>query len=308
MSFSSDVKKELCGVSFGKCALAELGGIIYTSGIIGLGSTGMSLSIHTENEDFMRRVFSLEKKCLGIECDLMMKQNRMKKRNTFIIVIDGTENVEKTFDAIGLSIDGLIHADDEKLAELTAKPACRHAFLRGAFLGCGTMADPAKIYHLEFLTNLKELTVPLLNILSNIGITAKVSPRKDSQVVYIKGSESIALLLSCMGARSSVIELNNIFIEKEIKNGVNRRVNFENANIDRAVSSAMRQISSIQTIIDFGRYDGLSQGLREACELRLANPEDTLAELAEAGGISRSCITHRLNKIDEIAKQLLSAK
>ncbi|PWM36622.1 MAG: DNA-binding protein WhiA [Clostridiales bacterium] len=307
MSFSSSVKKELCSIHMRHtcCTVAELAGIIYTAGTVSFGSRGFSLSVNTENRELMLRIFSLLKRSMSIECTLAVKDNQLKKRDTYISMIEMSDDVQKVLTASALVPDGLtIRFDEERFAEITALPCCQYAFLRGAFLGSGTMTDPHKIYHLEFSVYLKELAGPILNTLNRVGIRARLSERKEKYIVYTKDVESIISFLTLTGAHSSVLELENIRIKKEIINGVNRRVNFESANIDRTVSSAVRQIASIAELKDRGYYEGLSNTLKQAAELRMMYPEASLSDLAAAGGVSRSCIAHRLSKINKIAETI----
>lgn len=311
MSFSAAVKRELSCVSLknSHCNLAELSGMIYMAGMITLGSGGLSLKINTENNDVVRRAIALFKSVFSIHCQLSKKTGQLKKKDTFVIQVSGRETVLGILKEIGLCFSGGIRLVEDRFLQIVEEDCCQKSFLRGAFLGSGSISDPTKIYHLEFVVNLKEFAQPLLNILNRQSLPAKLSHRKDDYIVYLKEIEGIITFLTLTGAHASVLELENIRILKEIRNNVNRRINCDNANIDRTVRSGTRQAEDIRLIAQEMGLEALPPALKEAAELRLAHPEASLIELADlSGGISRSGMNHRLKKLEQIAHTLRNAK
>lgn len=187
---------------------------------------------------------------------------------------------------------------DEKLC-------CRKSFLKGVFLGSGYIVDPVSEYHFEVSLNTKVQAGYIVHLLSEFGINAKILKR-NKYVVYIKDSESISVILGILGANSSLMQYENIRIEKSIKNDINRNINCETANIKKTVDTAYKQIQAIDKIIKAGELDNLKPSLKEICILRKQYPEESLEELAQKmnGALSKSGIYHRLNKIIEIAEKL----
>ncbi len=177
--------------------------------------------------------------------------------------------------------------------------------MRGAFLSCGTVTDPQKDYHLEFSVAHRRLAQDLVTLLEEIEglrIQPSVTRRKGSYVVYIKGSEQIADLLTFMGAPSASMALMQAKMVKEVRNYVNRTTNFETANIDKTASASARQVAAIHGLEETVGLEQLPEDLREMAYLRLQNPDMSLRELGEALSISRSGANHRIQRLMELAK------
>lgn len=180
------------------------------------------------------------------------------------------------------------------------------AFLRGAFLSCGTITDPEKDYHVEFVISHKVLCDDLMTLLREIDFAPKYIQRNGSHVVYFKDSESIEDLLTLMGATDSTLELMGTKIYKDMRNKVNRKMNFENANSSRAFDAAYHQMEAIRYIHDKRGWEYFPPDLRELAKLRLENPEYTLQDLADnlSSRISKSGVNHRMKKILQMYEDL----
>ncbi len=305
LTFSSQIKAELCRQSDkGRaCAFAELAGIVHTGGILAFGSARPALLLNTEHGDVVTRIFSLARKCFGVECELARRQG-LKKAGTYRVKI-APPDFPAALLALGLSLSPGIGPDPAAFPSLCAPAGCREAFLRGAFLGGGSMADPCKRYHLEFVSGSGAVAGEIRQLLSGFGLAAGAMPRRESFIAYIKGVEDIITLLTLLGAHAAVLELENIRILKGIRNNVNRQINCESANIDKTVRSALAQAENIRLIDAVLGLSSLPEGLQETAELRLQNPEASLSELAAlSGGVSRSRINHRMRRLAEIAEQL----
>jgi len=302
MSFSSNVKSELCQVRSSRCCrAAELCGIIFMCGSLTFGRGGLSLILATEHKGVITRAVSLFAELYGITCDISQRIE-LKTKETYLITVPGTEDVTGILRDNALSLGAGITTDEARLAEITEKQCCKAAFLRGAFLGSGSVGDPNKIYHLEFVASMQELAECVLNILNECNLKAGIMERKGNAVVYMKDMESISSFMALTGAAAGVLELENIRILKDIRNNVNRQINCENANIDKTVRSALGQLADINAIIEGGGMDKLSRTLREAAEIRLAYPESSLSELSEMLGVSRSGLYHRFKKLALLAE------
>jgi DNA-binding protein WhiA len=181
--------------------------------------------------------------------------------------------------------------------------ACdRKAMLRGLFMGCGSVNAPSARYHLEMVVPSLGWATKLAGLLQEQGVRAGVTERAGHQVLYIKDGDGIVRTLSLMGASRAVMEFENVRVVREVSGQVNRRLNFETANIDKTIGSAMRQVAAIEQLERSGRLDELSPALREVAQARRVNPELNLAELAVRMRLSKSAVNHRLRRLVEIAE------
>ena len=182
---------------------------------------------------------------------------------------------------------------------------CCHAFFKGAFLSCGTISDPNKSYHLEFVVPYRSLSLDLLKMLDECGIRAKHMVRRGVNVIYIKDSESIEDLLNYMGATLCAFEIMNIKIYKNFRNVSNRRTNFDEANTSRVAKAACEQINAIRELQKTGALEWLDDELRQIANLRMENPDASLSELGSlfSPPLSRSAVNHRLRKLLSLAAQ-----
>ena len=179
-------------------------------------------------------------------------------------------------------------------------------FLRGAYLVCGSLTDPHKEYHLEFGVSYMNLCKDLLALVGEVLEQPKSTIRRGSYIVYYKESENIEDMLTYIGATMSSLEMMNIKIEKDIKNRVNRRMNCDNANMDKTLNASLQQVEDINYIFENAGESYLPDELLQVAKLRIENPEMSLRELCESvePPLSRSGINHRLKKIGEIANSL----
>lgn len=182
---------------------------------------------------------------------------------------------------------------------------CEAAFLRGAFLSCGTCSDPNKSYHIEFVAPYRTLSMDLLKILTDFGLNAKHLLRRGINVIYIKDSASIEDLLTLMGAQISAMEIMSIKIYKNVRNVTNRRSNFENANLTRTVYASFDQVQSIEKLKESGVFVTLSDELKLIGNLRIENPDMSLREIGElcSPKLSRSAVNYRLKRLMDIAEK-----
>ncbi len=300
MSFSGKVKEELAAhVSSARhCQLAELAALLLYNGSVCDG--GRHLCLDTENEAVARKCFTLLKKTFNIET-VMRGRHRL---------VPDDETERRVTEALYLAReeDGKILLTETVNAMLIKHSCCARAWLRGAFLSVGSMSDPKKSYHLEFVCGGKARAVQLREVLSEFQIEARIIERKKYQVVYLKEGEGIVELLNVMGAHVSLMELENMRILKEMRNSINRRVNCETANISKTVTAAGRQIEDILLIRDRYGFENLPDNLRQMAEVRLEYPDAALKEL---GGylepvVGKSGVNHRLRRLSEIADKIRS--
>ena len=296
MSFSGDVKTELCRASLDRpcCARAEAYGAL----LYGNTFTSREVRLITESESFASRLPLLLDRAFGLQFDRLPGNGERK----YVFHLADKGKIHRIIDAFGFDSrqSPVLHINFGLLEE----ECCRAAFLRGAFLAGGSVTEPAKGYHLELATSHAQASRELLALLTDMGRQPRHALRNSSQVIYFKNSEQIEELLTLMGAPVSAMELMNAKAEKELRNGVNRRVNCEAANLDKAVDAAQEQLEAIRRLYELDRVEGLNAALKETIVLRETYPELTLSQLAEEfePPITKSCLNHRMRKLMELSK------
>lgn len=224
--------------------------------------------------------------------------NRNKKKETEAKKPSFTRRVRAELARIDFTLDrktfNMKKDDKEK-----SKEELRHFFLAGA-----SVTDPMKEYHLEFLPGTEEERI--VSILNRFSIQVKHGTRGKNSILYLKDAGDIADVLKLLGAFESLMEFENARILKEVSENVNRRVNFEAANINRTVKASVKQQEDILLIKELIGLDQIEPGLREIAEQRLRNPDASLEELSQGliTPISKSGVNHRLRKLAKIAKGL----
>ncbi|CEK31678.1 sporulation transcriptional regulator whiA [[Clostridium] sordellii] len=311
MSFSAETKNELARVfSNDKCCnISELSAIVRLSGSIQLaGYKKLNLKISTELNSIARKVFKLLKSNFGINTEISVNKNQMLKRNSsYVLMVTSDMGAENLLRELGiLSREEGFFTMNKVPEDLIKDNECIRAFIRGAFLGGGSISDPEKNYHLEFVANNEEFAESLKNLINSLGFNSKTVSRKNNYVVYLKESEQISDLLNIIGAHQALLSLESTKIVKEMRNNVNRLVNCETANLSKTVNAAVRQIENIKYIQSKVGLDYLPPNLREIAELRVDNEDLTLKELGEMASpeLSKSAVNHRLRKIEQIAEDL----
>ncbi len=304
MSFSATAKAEVCRTNTGNecCELAELCALIHTAGSISISGGGFSLRIDTENAAVARRVFLLLKNLYGIQAKTQMHTNQLKRNHIYSLSVEKSAARMVAVDTRLLGDEGFNFDTD---TTFLTDHCCRIAFVRGAFLGGGSITNPEKRYHMEFVCGQKEFAQTLLNIIVELGVSAKMILRSKSYVVYIKEGDAIVTLLTMMGAYTSMLNIENIRVLKSVRNSVNRKVNCETGNLSKTVNASVKQQESIELIRTHMGLDKLAPGLKEVAEARISYPEATLEELANLlGAVSKSGINHKLRKLNSIAEHL----
>ena len=241
---------------------------------------------------------------------MVKKSNSLKKNNIYMVLIDEEMGVRDLLQETGIfkEIDGVLTIDYKIDPEMVKTEEYKKAYIRGAFIGGGSVTNPEKTYHLEFVTHSEEYAIDLCKLINSFGLNSKVIQRKNSFIIYIKEGEQIVDLLNIVGAHTSLLELENIRIMKEMRNNVNRLVNCETANLSKTVNAAVRQVESIKLIQSSIGLQRLPKNLQEVAELRLSYPDESLKELGEMldPPVGKSGINHRLRKIEKIVEEIRS--
>lgn len=265
-----------------------------------------SISMMTDNGDIACAYSQAVQRATGasVDCD-------KTPSGKFILSVKDKADREKIFDCYGMT--GREYALRINRAILSNETddennCCFSAFVRGAFLSCGTVCDPNKMYALEFVVQYLKLSEDLRALLSEMEIEPKVTQRRGLKIVYYKDSSSIEDLLTLMGATMSSLEIMGIKVYKDMRNRVNRRTNFETANITRTVAASVDQIEAIEYLEKHSSMSAFSEDLVLAARLRKENPDMSLRELGECFDppITRSAVNNKLTKLVKAAAELKS--
>ena len=298
MSFSSEVKQELLK-QYSKarhCQLAELAAIVAMEGHI---DENGSLYIYTDNSAVVEKYTMLIKKLFQLAVTRALTKEVTEK---ILTALKLTENLaianllESEYSLQGVAVNGL----------LLQNTCCKRAFLRGVFLASGSISDPRKSYHFEIVCHTKAQAEQIKEILEFFEGEPKIVRRNQRYVLYLKEGSQIVDSLNVMEAYVSLMNLENIRIEKEMRNSINRQVNCETANINKTVTAAVRQIQDIELIRDTGGLERLPENLYEMAVCRLENPDTPLKDLGQLldPPVGKSGVNHRLRKLSQLADQL----
>lgn len=299
MSFAGDVKQELCRAPLGRkcCVQAEAYGVLLYCNTF----TAREIRIITEHEAFAQRLPILFKKAFHVSFDSLPEGEGKQ-----VFSITHPEKLAEIHHTFGVDSGALaLHVNFAVVEE----SCCRASFLRGAFLAGGSVTDPRKGYHLELATAHHSVSREVLALMREQELEPKSAQRKGNTVIYFKQSDRIEDFLTCVGAPLAAMEVMNAKLEKDLRGSVNRRVNCDAANLDKAVEAALAQVEAIHCLEERGELVTLPDKLREAAALRLAHPEDTLSQLAERFDppITKSALNHRLRKLVELGKESSSS-
>ncbi len=305
MSFSKEVKKELCTPA--ELTKEQQEALLYGMLLFSKSFSASAISFTTESRAAAMAYSETLVSLTGVIVEMTVKLTRRRGENSvFTLHIPDKNDCAKIFDRFGhrssspcLRINrGNIDGDD-----------CTAYFLRGVFLVCGSVTDPDKDYHLEFAVPHKNLAADLERIIAEI-TEIKPEPhtvrRQGSYVVYLKESDIIADMLTYMGASMSAIAVMQSSMRKSVRNRVNRQINSETFNLKKTAEAAAKQIIAIEKISRQQGLSSLPDDLRELAEIRLEHPEYNLRELGQTLSvpISRSGVNHRLQRLMAIAEEM----
>lgn len=313
MSFSFDVKKELTYVPLGgrHCMIAELAAMIIMGGEYDYDERETYLRFYTENEAVARKYFTIIKKAFNIDTELVLQPSKKSyKKHGYMLQTKTAQEAEKILIATTLlkKENNQIVRKEQVEQVIIQSTCCKRAYLRGAFLGAGSVSNPEKSYHLEFIHPTLQHAYFLKNMMIALQMEPKIITRKGNAILYLKEGTQIVDLLNLMGAYVALMNLENVRIVKEVRNNVNRIVNCETANLKKTVSAAVRQIQDIEYIQSTIGISNLPTNLQQVALCRLQYPSSSLQELAELLKIGKSGVNHRLKKISEVAQTIRDGK
>ena len=299
-TFSYRAKAEMCRAAVQRlcCARAECYGAL----LYGNTFTVREARIITENPEFAARLPRLFQRAFNVKFDRLPSDDVPGSK--LIFQITEPEKLRRILDTLGYDPQQslVMHVNYALLED----DCCRAAFLRGAFLAGGSVTDPEKRYHLELSTSHVQASREVSALLQEMGFLPRSVMRGGSAVIYFKQSEHIEDLLTTLGAPAAATEIMTAKVDKEIRNGANRAMNCDMANVNKTLDAVAAQQEAIEKLERVGQLDKLPEKIQETARLRMQNPELPLAQLAALFDppISKSCLNHRIRKIMEEARKL----
>ncbi len=293
MSFTGEAKNEVCHLELSEAeSISQLSAIIISNAVI-----DDKITLMTENSNVARRIYTLLKKIFNINPQITIRKgyNYSKKMHYILEIKD--KKILKSL-GIGSVPETFIVADDDLI----------RAYLSGIFLMTGSINDPkTSRYHLEFNLSDKENALFVSNLLNRYDLNSKVLTRENRYMVYIKEAEKISDFLRIINASNALLYYEDIRIYRDHKNMTNRLNNCEQANVDKIIETANKQLKDIEIIRN--KKIILNEKEEEAAIYREKYPEASLTELSEIisletnSKISKSGLYHRFRKINAIASK-----
>jgi DNA-binding protein WhiA len=306
MSFSTEVKNEITRETHSNLEnSAMLSAFLRQNAYI----NSEVIRILTENAAICRYLFKIIKNLYDIAGKVTVRKNYNFKKNLMYImeIKEKKDFILKDLslmndDGYFINIPKEYIIDDDEL---------KKAYLKGCFLASGSVNNPkTSRYHLEFLTDDFEYATFIDSLLNEYGLNSRVIKRKNGYMVYIKEAEKISDFLKMIKAYNGVLYFENIRIYRDQKNITNRLNNCEQANIEKTINTAVRQINDINIISNMIGLDAIDEKLKEVARFRLKYPESSLIELSDIIShetnkkVTKSCLNHRFRKIKDIAEKM----
>ncbi len=310
VSFSVETKEELSKITSDKscCKIAEMSGFVRASATLSLlGKGKIKINMHTENLTVVRHFKQLFSEHFNIDSSVEIEENEhFRKNNIYVLHIDNSKDCELILRQLGIMLDS-DEGDfftDGIYENIVKTKCCKKAYLRGFFIGSGSINDPRRSYHLEFSCKSETMAKDLRKLINSFeDLKANITKRKEKCIVYMKNSAYISDMLALMGAYSKVLLLEDVKIQKEVRGDVVRITNCDNANTDRTIEAAQRHVEAIKKIQENDGFKNLDAKLLQVALLRLDNPEISITELGALLNppMKKSGINNRLKKIEAIA-------
>lgn len=309
MSFSQEVKNELLlkeklsNVEI----MSELSSVIMICGALTFQNKNTKISIETENNPLVRKLFVSIKKLYSYEAKIQfIEKGQIRKKNRYKVLIEDDKTVGKILEDMNLDSISLAFLTPNINKNLIDNNKKYGAYLRGSFLGGGYMANPSKSYHLEMVVDNYNYAEELKKLMEMSKLKPKIAKRKEKYIVYLKDSEKISDFLAITGAVNSKLKFENIKAIKDVKNQTNRAVNCDEANINKILKASTLQIEAIEKIDRILGLENLNDDLKELSKLRLENEEYSLEQLGAkmSKPLSKSAVNYRFKKIFDIAENL----
>lgn len=287
--------------------IAELAALIRMNGTIQIINKSFALNIKLTMGDLARKVYSLIKKKFKQQIQIIVRKNYPfdGKHNIYELFLPPQQGLDIFLSRLGF-IDENNNIIFRVKDEFLSKRSYRKAYLRGAFLGGGSVNNPASEYHLEFRCEHEGLARDLLELLLSFNLEGRLTEHNNKHIVYFKNYEDISTVLNIIGAHRALLEMENMYVVKSLKNDINRKINFETANLDKTITAALEQLEDIDLIEATRGLASLPKSLQEIALLRKDHPYASLKELGEllSPKISKSGVNHRMRRIKKVADEI----
>lgn len=307
MSFTSQVKDELTHVppECSHCEKATLAALVRIEGTLFVSGPGRyRMEIATDAPSVARLIIRLLHSLYQLKTELTVRRSVLHKTPNYLIEVPSQPRLSDALHDMGVlsSDDGLelgIHPS------LVTKRCCAAAYLRGAFLGSGFISNPRSDFHFEITVESQPLAQGLVDLLESRGINARIMNRRNSYMVYLKSGTSILEFLACTGAHQAALHMEEERVVKSVRNDVNRMVNAEVANRQKASNAAVDQLFAIRTVLERYGMENLPPALQDFIKLRVTYPDASLKELGEHANppLSKSAVYHRVRRIEQMAEE-----
>ena len=308
MSFSSDVKKELALVKPEKncCALSELCGLYATMGSLSLLGRGkVNVQFSNESLAVCRHTYTLLAQTLHITPQIhYVTSARFGGKRKCVLTL-GPIHTPVLLKALGMMDDkGSLRSTEPRMS--LTRACCMRAFLRGVMLGGGTMSNPEQSYHLELPCRDGDIQAMMAKCVQRVGLPIHFSTRRDHIYLYFKQSDQIVDFLTAIGAHQSVMQIENLRIQRQVMENVNRAMNCDSANLQKQMDASRSQIEKINRMRDKGILATLPPSLQMMAQARLAAPDASLQELGEMldPPIGKSGVNHRMRRLLSYAEEI----
>lgn len=308
MSFTAEVKEELAHVEpvCSHCEKATLAALVRIEGTLYLGgSDRYRLEVATDVGNVARLFIKLVHGIYRLQTELTVRRSVLHKTPNYLIEVPHQPRLEEALRDLGvLSPAGGLELGIKP--SLVEKQCCAAAYLRGAFLGSGFVANPRGDFHFEITVETERLAEDLVSLMAEKGINAKIMQRRSSYMVYLKSGTAILEFLAFVGAHRCALEMENERVLKSVRNDVNRITNAEIANQAKSSNAAVDQLFAIRKVLDAYAIDELPPALRDVIRLRVAFPNASLKELGDRANppLSKSAVYHRIRRIEQMANEI----
>ena len=307
MSFTSDVKDELSRVppTCTHCEKATLAALMRIEGTLFLsGSSRYRMEIATDVGNVARLLLKLLHSRYHLKTNLTIRRSVLHKTPNYLIDLPAQENLADALRDLGILSDG----EGLELGirpDLVKKRCCAAAFLRGAFLGSGFIANPRGDFHFEITVESQALATAIVELLEEQNIHARIMQRRNSYMVYLKSGAAILEFLAFSGAHQCALAMENERVVKSVRNDVNRAINAEVANQAKSANAAVDQLFAIREVLEAYGMENLPPALQDFIRLRVKNPDASLKELGMRANppLSKSAVYHRVRRIEQLAAE-----
>lgn len=300
MSYARDLKENILENDLiREEILAELAGMFRMNGTIRFDAAmHVRIQFATTQNPLARRIFRAIKEKYDYEPRVGMKTSGLEYGKIYLVTIDNEELAKRFLKEVGFRITGFLLEDtlDRSIYE-----GQRAAFLRGAFLGAGSISDPKKSYHLEFFTTDLRFARLLQGLLNETIGKVHMTKRGEYIIIYTREAEKISDFLALVGAHRELCALENMRVIREVRANVNRKVNCETANMNKSINARMRVNQAMKFLDKKGIV--LDADLRRVADARMKFEDASLVTLSEILGITKSSLRRRLLKIEKLARE-----